>query len=157
MPAGTSGKKKVNLLPFSFYLDFENISIRFVLYVHIFLGGKWGQVSLSSTHFICLQSGRALQLCLKCSVQHCSAECILLMPSRTSQHVSNMMFTLCSNTFMNVSFQTIQFQKIQFSNVDKELITHLTAPNSSPTTCGLSFVNPIFVSVRSLASVPEFN
>lgn len=122
--------------------------------------GKWGWVSLSSTCFICLPLGRALQLCLKYFVQHHSAECILLMPSRTSQHLSKtMMFIFCSNTFMNVSFQAKHFSWIclTFSIVGEELITHLRAQNSSPSTCGLSFVNHIFASVRTLASVPEFN
>lgn len=68
--------------------------------------------SVSVKHTLRLFAVRkGTQLCPKCSVQHCSAECILLMPSRTSQHISNMMFTLCSNTFMNVSFQAIHFSE----------------------------------------------
>lgn len=138
--------KKVNLLPLFFYLDFENVSIHFVLYISVLLGGAalmgHGNKCLcqANVSFVCSQEGHSSSASMILS--NITAECILLMPSRTSQHISSvMMFPLCSNTFLNVSFQAIHFSCIclTFSVVDIELITHLRAQNSSPSTCGLSF------------------
>lgn len=74
LPAGTN-EKKVNLLPLFSYLDFENISIHFVLCIFVFLGRAAlmgnGDKCLSSTGFVCLQSGRALQLWMFCPASLC--------------------------------------------------------------------------------------
>lgn len=138
--------KKVNLLPLFFYLDFENVSIHFVLYISVLLGraalmGNGDKcLCQANVSFVCSQEGHSSSASMILS--NITAECILLMPSRTSQHISSvMMFPLCSNIFFNVSFQAIHFSCIclTFSVVDTELITHLRAQNSSPSTCGLSF------------------
>lgn len=66
--------------------------------------------------------------------------------------------TLCSNTIIDVSFQTVTFSSIYltFTVVAEEVTIHLGIQYLSPSTCGLSFITHVTVSVRYLASVPEF-